>query len=120
MAYESEQTGGAQQQGTAGGNGSKVREHLKAAGTAAGDRLKQAGTAASEAARARGEQATEWARTRGGRASEWARSQLTGLQGRVESDPQRATLWALGVGLVFGMILSSLVRGGRSTGHREE
>jgi hypothetical protein len=101
MAYENEQTGTPQPTGTTPGSngGSRVRDHLKAAGTAAGD-----------AARERREQASQWARERRGEAGEWARSQLTGLQSRVESDPQRATLWALGVGLVVGVILASLMR----------
>ncbi|MGQ0835974.1 MAG: hypothetical protein ACT4O5_13835 [Gammaproteobacteria bacterium] len=88
MAYENEQIGGARESGAAG-NGSKVREHLKAAGSAAGDA----------------------ARVRSGQAQEWARAQLSGIQGRLESNPQRGTLWALGVGLVFGIVLSSLLRG---------
>jgi len=99
MAYENEQIGGTRESGAAG-NGSKVREHLKAAGSAAGD-----------AARVRSEQAQDWARSRGNQATDWARAQLSGIQGRVEANPQRATLWALGVGLVFGIVLSSLLRG---------
>jgi hypothetical protein len=60
----------------------------------------------------RARRAQEWARSRGTQASGWARSQLSQLQGRVESDPQRATIWALGAGLVAGVVLSSLLRGG--------
>lgn len=80
----------------------KAREHIKAAGSAAADTLRDNASAAAEAARsgARG-------------ASEWARSRFEDLQGRVEERPQTAALWALGIGMVTGLLLGTILRGGR-------
>jgi ElaB/YqjD/DUF883 family membrane-anchored ribosome-binding protein len=78
-------------------NGESVREsasHLK-------DRLRSRASAAGDAVRDRAENAKDW-----------ARSQLDGLQSRVEAQPYRATAWALGVGLVVGVALATLIRGG--------
>jgi hypothetical protein len=38
---------------------------------------------------------------------------MAAVQGRVEADPQRATLWALGAGFVLGILVAGLVRGSR-------
>ncbi|HEY8510291.1 MAG TPA: hypothetical protein VIL32_18185 [Steroidobacteraceae bacterium] len=70
----------------------EVKEHLRAARKAA----------------------TEAVKGRTERAQGWARSQLGSLQGRVESDPYRASAWALGIGFVAGILLTSLLRSGRS------
>ena len=67
----------------------QVKEHLRAATDAA-----------ANAARNRAQQAQEW-----------ARSQWGDLQDRVEAQPYRAAAWALGIGLVVGILLTSLVRG---------
>lgn len=84
---------------TSGGrNGESVRE----AATHFKDRVRSRATAAGDAVREGAENA------RG-----WAKSQLDGLQSRVEAEPYRATAWALGIGLVVGVALATLMRGGR-------
>jgi hypothetical protein len=78
----------------------KVRDHLKAAGSAAADTIRENASAAAGAARS------------GARnAKEWARSRFEDLQDTVERRPQTATLWALGVGVVAGFLLGSILRG---------
>jgi hypothetical protein len=78
----------------------KVRDHLKAAGSAAADALRDNASAAADAARS------------GARnAKDWARSRFQDLQGTVERRPQTATLWALGVGIVAGFLVGSILRG---------
>ncbi len=69
----------------------QVKEHLRAARDAA-----------AHAARARAQQARDW-----------AGSQIDDLQKRVEAQPYRASAWALGLGFLAGILLMSLVRGGR-------
>lgn len=79
-------------------NGESARDsaaHLK-------DRLRSKASAAGDAVRERADNAKDW-----------ARSQLDGLQSRVEAQPYRATAWALGIGLVVGVALATLVRSGR-------
>jgi hypothetical protein len=78
-------------------------------------RLRAGRERAAEWARARSNEASQWARQRGTEASDWARDRLAAVQGRVEADPQRATLWALGAGFVFGILVASLIRGGRTS-----
>lgn len=92
-----------------GGNGDrvraetdKVRDHLRAAGSAAADTIRENAGAAAEAARQR---------ARGAR--DWARSRFEDLQGQVAERPQKAALWALGIGVIAGILLSSLFRGSR-------
>ncbi|HTX24729.1 MAG TPA: hypothetical protein VMD03_08735 [Steroidobacteraceae bacterium] len=77
----------------------RVRDHLKAAGAAAADAMRDNATAAADAARARARNATAWARSR-----------LDDLQESVERRPQTATIWALGIGVVAGFLLSNLLR----------
>jgi hypothetical protein len=55
--------------------------------------------------------ATERAR----QAREWARSQWSDLQERVERRPYSATAWALGLGFVSGIVITSMLR----ANHRE-
>jgi ElaB/YqjD/DUF883 family membrane-anchored ribosome-binding protein len=74
-----------------GADGEQVKEHLRAAKDAA-----------ASAARARAQQARDW-----------ASSQIDDLQQRVEAQPYMASAWALGVGLLAGILLMSLVRPGR-------
>ena len=64
------------------------------------ERLRAKATAASEAMRQRAQQA-----------SGWARSQLDGLQSRVEAEPYRASVWALGIGFIAGILLTGMIRG---------
>lgn len=78
----------------------KVGEHLRAAGSAAADAIRENAGAAAEAARKRARGAGDWARTR------WS-----GLQGQVEEKPQTAAIWALGIGIVAGILVSSLFHG---------
>jgi ElaB/YqjD/DUF883 family membrane-anchored ribosome-binding protein len=66
------------------------------------DRLRAKASAAGEAVRERAEQA-----------SSWARSQMDGLQSRVEAQPYRASMLALGVGVVAGVLLAGLLRSSR-------
>jgi ElaB/YqjD/DUF883 family membrane-anchored ribosome-binding protein len=73
------------------GDSEQVKEHLRAAKDAA-----------ASAARARAQQAQDW-----------ARSQLDELQARVEARPFAASAWALGVGFLAGVLITSLVRTGR-------
>jgi ElaB/YqjD/DUF883 family membrane-anchored ribosome-binding protein len=79
-------------------NGESVRDGV----VHAEDRLRAKAAAAGETVRNRAEHAREW-----------ARSSLEGLQSSVEARPYRATAWARGVGLVAGVVLTTLVRGGR-------
>jgi hypothetical protein len=77
----------------------RVRDHLRAAGSAASDAIRDNASAAADAARAR---------ARG--ASAWARSRFSDLQDQVEQRPGTAAMWALGIGLIAGILLTSLVR----------
>jgi ElaB/YqjD/DUF883 family membrane-anchored ribosome-binding protein len=79
------------------GNTAEVKDHLRAAGGAA-----------AGAARARAQQAQEWARTRASQAQEWARSQLGDVQQRIEAQPYKAAALALGIGLLAGVLLTTL------------
>ena len=94
---------------TGGSNGEQARaetqkasEHLRSAGRAAADTLRDNAAAAAEAARTSARGAGDWARTR-----------FEDLQGRVEERPQTAALWALGIGVVAGFLLGTLLTGGR-------
>ena len=80
----------------------KARDHLKAAGSAAADAIRDNVSSAAEAARSRARGATDWARSR-----------FTDLQDRVEQRPQSTALWALGIGVAAGFLLSTILRGGR-------
>jgi ElaB/YqjD/DUF883 family membrane-anchored ribosome-binding protein len=71
-----------------GSDTAEVKEHLRAAGEAA-----------ASAARARADQAREWAQ------GKWS-----GLQERVEAQPYRASVWALGIGVAAGFLLATLLR----------
>lgn len=46
-------------------------------------------------------------------AREWARSQWSDLQDRVERRPYSASAWALGIGFITGIILTSMLRSRR-------
>lgn len=63
--------------------------------------------------RAKAAAAGEAVRERAGQARGWTRSQVDGVQSRVEAEPYRATALALGVGLLAGVVLATLVRSGR-------
>jgi ElaB/YqjD/DUF883 family membrane-anchored ribosome-binding protein len=72
------------------------------------DHLRAAGDAAASAARARAARAKEWAGTRASQAQDWARSQLGDVQERIEAQPYRAAALALGIGLLAGVLLTTL------------
>ena len=72
------------------------------------DHLKAAGGAAASAARARAAQAQEWARTRASQAQDWAKGQVGVMQERIESQPYKAAALALGIGLLAGVLLTTL------------
>jgi hypothetical protein len=78
----------------------RVRDHLRAAGSAASDAIRENASAAADAARAR---------ARG--AGDWARSRFSDLQDHVEKRPGTSAMWALGIGLIAGIVLTSLLRG---------
>jgi hypothetical protein len=88
---------------------SRVRDHLKAAGTAAVDAIRENASSVAETARS----ATETARSRARGATDWARSRVSDIQERVEKRPQSAALMALGIGVVAGFLLGAILRGGR-------
>jgi hypothetical protein len=77
-----------------------TKEHLKAAAGTATENLRGRAQAYSDSARARAQDA-----------GDWAKSQWSGIQGRVESQPQTAALWALGIGVVAGILLGAAFRG---------
>jgi ElaB/YqjD/DUF883 family membrane-anchored ribosome-binding protein len=78
------------------------------------DHLKAAGDAAASAARARAAQAQDWARSRASQAQDWARSQLGDVQQRIEAQPYKAAALALGIGLLAGILLTTLATSRRS------
>jgi ElaB/YqjD/DUF883 family membrane-anchored ribosome-binding protein len=85
------QTSGIQNGESARDAAANVKDRLRAKASAAGDAVREG------AEQARG----------------WARSQLDGLQTRVEAQPYRSTAVALGVGLVAGALLMTVIRGSR-------
>jgi ElaB/YqjD/DUF883 family membrane-anchored ribosome-binding protein len=72
------------------------------------DHLRAAGDAAANAARNRASQAQDWARDRAGRAQDWARSQIGDVQQSIEAQPYKAAALALGIGLLAGVLLTTL------------
>jgi ElaB/YqjD/DUF883 family membrane-anchored ribosome-binding protein len=75
----------------------EIKEHLRAAGDAA-----------ASAAKARAARAQEWARDRAGKAQDWARGQLGDARHRIEAEPYKAAALALGIGLLAGVLLTTL------------
>jgi ElaB/YqjD/DUF883 family membrane-anchored ribosome-binding protein len=88
---------GATTNGDNSGDTAEVKEHLRAAGDAA-----------ANAARARAARAQEWARDRASRAQDWAQDQLGSVQQRIETQPYKAAALALGIGLLAGVLLTTL------------
>ncbi|MGH8322571.1 MAG: glycine zipper domain-containing protein, partial [Steroidobacteraceae bacterium] len=70
------------------GDTAEVKEHLRAAGDAAASA----------------------ARARASRAQDWARSQLSDVQQRIAAEPYKAAALALGIGLLAGVLLTTLAR----------
>jgi ElaB/YqjD/DUF883 family membrane-anchored ribosome-binding protein len=75
----------------------EIKEHLRAASDAA-----------ASAARARAARAQEWARDRASRAQGWARDQWGDMQQSIEAQPYKAAALALGIGLLAGILLTTL------------
>lgn len=88
-------------------NGEQARQEFRSAK----DHLKAAASAAGESVKNRAHVYGDNARTRAHEAGDWARSRWSGLQGRVEAQPQTAALWALGIGVVAGILLGAAFRG---------
>ena len=88
---------GATTNGDSSHDKAEIKEHLRAAGDAA-----------ANAARARAERAQEWARDRANRAQGWARDQWGDMQQRIETQPYKAAALALGIGLLAGVLLTTL------------
>lgn len=85
------------------------------AGVMNGEQSTTADTAqVKERMRSATDAATNAARNRARQAQEWAQSQWSDLQDRVEERPYQAAAWALGIGFVAGVLLTSLVRSSRS------
>ena len=76
------------------------------AGTSDAEQMKEHLRAAKDAA-------ANAARAKAQRARDWASSQMDDLQQRVESQPYRASAWALGAGFLAGILLMSVVRNSR-------
>jgi ElaB/YqjD/DUF883 family membrane-anchored ribosome-binding protein len=85
---------------------------VPSAGIQNGESPKETAAQVKERLRAKATAAGEAVRERAHQASGWARSQLDGLQSRVEAEPYRASVWALGIGLIAGVLLGGLVRTG--------
>ena len=88
---------GATTNGENSGDTAEIKEHLRAAGDAA-----------ATAARARAARAQDWAKERASKAQDWAQDQLGNVQQRIESQPYKAAALALGIGLLAGVLLTTL------------
>jgi hypothetical protein len=88
-----------------------VRERLRAAADDVAERLR---TAADSAMVGRGLERHQRGDQRGAyrarQAREWARTHWVDLKDGVERRPYSATAWALGLGLLTGVVLTSMVR----------
>jgi ElaB/YqjD/DUF883 family membrane-anchored ribosome-binding protein len=85
-------------------------EHVKAEAQRAREHAKAAGSAAADAIRENASSYADEARSRARSARDWANARFHDLQGRVEERPQAAAAWALGVGLLVGVLLTTMVR----------
>jgi ElaB/YqjD/DUF883 family membrane-anchored ribosome-binding protein len=79
------------------GDTAEIKEHVRAAGDAA-----------ASAARARAARAQDWARERASKAQGWAKDQWGDVQHRIETQPYKAAALALGIGLLAGVLLTTL------------
>ncbi|HEU4627430.1 MAG TPA: hypothetical protein VFS52_21930 [Steroidobacteraceae bacterium] len=70
---------------------SEVKDHLRAAKDAATDTVRST---------------TQQARS-------WTRAQYSQLQERVEAEPYKAAAWALGIGFIAGVLITTLAQAGR-------
>jgi ElaB/YqjD/DUF883 family membrane-anchored ribosome-binding protein len=90
-------------------NGDRIRAEAQRAA----DHAKAAGGAATDSLRDTAYSTAEQVRQRARHAGDWARSRFDELQSRVEDRPRSAALWALGIGVVAGILFSSLLLRGR-------
>jgi ElaB/YqjD/DUF883 family membrane-anchored ribosome-binding protein len=79
-----------------------------------GESVRESSAQMRERLRAKASQAGDAVRESAEQARGWAKSQLDGIQSRVEAEPYRATAWALGIGLVVGVALATLISRGNS------
>lgn len=85
---------------TGGTNGEQIGQAAQMGTEEMGEQLRSARQTATEALRGRTQAARDWTRSRFGH-----------LQERVESEPYRATAWALALGFVAGVLITALARG---------
>jgi ElaB/YqjD/DUF883 family membrane-anchored ribosome-binding protein len=87
--YENSGSGGSNGHGAAAAaSAEEAKEHLRAAKGAAAEAIRSAGLEAKT----------------------WSRGRFADLQDRIEAEPYRATAWALGIGFVAGVLITSLAR----------
>src|SRR3569833_3184370 len=84
--YENSGSGASNGHGATAANAEQVKAHLRAPKGAAAEALRGA---------------TRDAQT-------WGRSQFADLQDRIEAEPYRAAAWALGIGIVVGVLFTAL------------
>ena len=87
-------------------NGESARETLREAGRETAEQFR-------DRLRSKASSMGDKLREGADNARGWARSRLDNLQGSVEANPYRASAWALGLGLVAGVVLMGLMRGRR-------
>ncbi len=80
------------------------------AGTVNGDAAAADTAQVKDHLRAARDAAASAARQRAAQAQEWGRSQLNDVQHRIESEPYKAAALALGIGLLAGILLTTLAR----------
>ncbi|MDB6044089.1 MAG: hypothetical protein JWM63_2640 [Gammaproteobacteria bacterium] len=80
------------------------------AGTVNGDAATADTAQVKDHLRAARDAAASAARQRAAQAQEWGRSQLSDVQSRIESEPYKAAALALGIGLLAGILLTTLAR----------
>jgi ElaB/YqjD/DUF883 family membrane-anchored ribosome-binding protein len=80
------------------------------AGTVSGDAATADTAQVKDHLRAARDAAASAARQRATQAQEWGRSQLSDVQNRIESEPYKAAALALGIGLLAGILLTTLAR----------
>jgi ElaB/YqjD/DUF883 family membrane-anchored ribosome-binding protein len=80
------------------------------AGTVNGDSMAADAAQVKDHLRAARDAAANAARDRAAQAQEWGRSQLNDVQERIEAQPYRAAALALGIGLLAGILLTSMAR----------
>jgi ElaB/YqjD/DUF883 family membrane-anchored ribosome-binding protein len=80
------------------------------AGTVNGESATNEAAQVKEHLRAARDAAASAARHRAAQAQEWGRTQLGDVQDRIEAQPYKAAALALGIGLLAGILLTTLAR----------